>query len=456
MAEKLFSYKNITDDKVFLIDELSQALLIEKGEVLRLTYLEVVKYSKSLTDMLNAKYLQLYEDASTDPVKVFIELTDVPSSYAGHEGHLVVVKNTVDGLEFSDPALNEDLRGPEGPPGPAGAPFTISKIYPSVAAMEADFSTTSVLTGQFIIIETSNPDDLDNSKLYIKGETAWEFVTDLSGAQGIQGPAGNTPQMRTAGGYIQVSTDLGVTWSNLISLASLTGPAGDDGDDGNTPLLRLNGSSLQVSYDNGTTWSNLLTIADITGPKGDDGLTASITVGTTETVDHFSPAEVTNSGDVQNAVFNFKIPKGVPGVAGDTPTITIGTVTQLNPGQTPTVTNSGTDIALVLNFGIPQGNKGTDGDDGVAATITVGTVSTLPTGSNATVENAGTSSAAKFNFGIPRGATGTTPQLRSNGGYIQVSLDQGNTWTNLVQLETLMPSFSINSNMELIVNYPDI
>lgn len=46
------------------------------------------------------------------------------------------------------------------------------------------------------------------------------------------------------------------------------------------------------------------------GTDGDDGKAATITVGTTETVESDQPAEVTNVGSENAAVLNFKIPKG--------------------------------------------------------------------------------------------------------------------------------------------------
>jgi hypothetical protein len=85
--------------------------------------------------------------------------------------------------------------GPEGPTGPKGeqgAPFAIKKIYSTVEEMNADYAGTDVLVGEFVLISTTDSDDEDNSKLYVKDTTAYSFVTDLSGAQGIQGPKGET------------------------------------------------------------------------------------------------------------------------------------------------------------------------------------------------------------------------------------------------------------------------
>ena len=152
---------------------------------------------------------------------------------------------------------------------------------------------------------------------------------------------------------------------------------------------------------------------------------ATVTVGSTTTLEAGSPAYVTNTGTLQNAILNFGIPQGAQGVQGpigatgpqgpmgpqgiqgedgDAATMTIGTVTTLPAGSPATVTNVGTTTNAVLNFGIPQGAtvaQGTAGTNGTAATITVGTVTALDPGSTPTVTNSGTTNAAVLDFGIP-------------------------------------------------------
>lgn len=71
-----------------------------------------------------------------------------------------------------------------------GDPFVIQKTFASIAEMEA-YSGTDIRVGQFVII-TSNVDDPDNAKMFVKTSSGYSFVTDLSGAQGIQGPRGYT------------------------------------------------------------------------------------------------------------------------------------------------------------------------------------------------------------------------------------------------------------------------
>ena len=88
------------------------------------------------------------------------------------------------------PQGKQGVQGIQGEKGEKGDAFAIVKTYSSVADMNKDFSGTDVKEGQFVIIDTGNVNDEDNAKLYVKGKTAFNFLTDLSGAQGIQGPQG--------------------------------------------------------------------------------------------------------------------------------------------------------------------------------------------------------------------------------------------------------------------------
>lgn len=65
--------------------------------------------------------------------------------------------------------------------------FTYKKEYPSVEAMEADWSTADVKLGEYVLINTNNVEDPDDAKVYLKTQEGWKFIVDLSGMQGIQG-----------------------------------------------------------------------------------------------------------------------------------------------------------------------------------------------------------------------------------------------------------------------------
>ena len=140
-----------------------------------------------------------------------------------------------------------------------------------------------------------------------------------------------------------------------FKVKGLGGPKGDKGDKGDT------GSR---------------------GPQGEPGNAATVDVGSTTTLPVGQDATVENVGTQYNAVLNFGIPqgprgpqgvkgdpgepgpRGVQGERGTNATVSIGTTSTLNPGSQATVYNSGTDSNAVLNFGIPKGEKGDTGNQG--------------------------------------------------------------------------------------------
>lgn len=185
----------------------------------------------------------------------------------------------------------QGIKGDKGDKGDVGEPFRIAKVYTSIGDMNADYNNEEIQIGSFVIIETGNVYHPDNSKLYVKTDSEYSFITDLSGSPGIQGP---------------------------------------------------------------------------TGPKGDTGLSATIEIGVVDTVDSNSSAEVTNSGTTNNAIFNFKIPKGDKGLQGErglqgfyfTPNVDInGNISWTNNGD---LNNPDT-----INIKGPKGDKGDKGDQGI-------------------------------------------------------------------------------------------
>ena len=168
-----------------------------------------------------------------------------------------------------------DLQGIQGETGPMGAPFTIKKTYSSVAEMNADFDNMEV--GDYVMI-TSSVEVQDNAKLYTRGEEAWIFITDFSGATGIQGPIGATPN-------IQIGT---VTSGNAPSVTR-TGT-------NENPVLNfvLEQGEQGVQGETGATGNGIASITK-TGTSGSvDTYTITFTNGNTTTF------EVTN-GEVSQA-----------------------------------------------------------------------------------------------------------------------------------------------------------
>lgn len=175
-----------------------------------------------------------------------------------------------------------------------GDAFTIVKTYPSIQAMEDDYNNPEVKTGQFVMIDTGNVENEEDSRLYLKGDTEWKFISDLSGAQGIQGLSAY--QVAVQHGFEGTEAE----W--LISLKGEkgeTGPKGDKGDTGSglnikgeldseagLPQEGVSGDAWLISGnlyvyvgENGNVesnpkWSNVGSIqgpAGPTGPKGEQG-----------------------------------------------------------------------------------------------------------------------------------------------------------------------------------------
>lgn len=88
---------------------------------------------------------------------------------------------------IQEPRANKEFKefsGEQGIQGPQGEAFTIKKTYSSIAAMNADFNNMQV--NDYVMIANSVEIE-DNAKLYVRGEEEWIFITDFSGATGIQG-----------------------------------------------------------------------------------------------------------------------------------------------------------------------------------------------------------------------------------------------------------------------------
>lgn len=126
------------------------------------------------------------------------------------------------------------LQGPQGPQGPIGPKgdkgdkgdaFEIERVYDSIQEMEAD---ASLPEGKFVII-SSNDQDEDNGKVYVKSGSDFMFITDLS-VQGIQGPKGEDGADGKSAYEIAVLN--GYRGPESQWLESLRGPRGIEGRQG--------------------------------------------------------------------------------------------------------------------------------------------------------------------------------------------------------------------------------
>lgn len=126
-----------------------------------------------------------------------------------------------------------------------GDAFVIVKTYPSIQAMQDDYNNPEVTIGQFVMIDTGDVENEEDSRLYLKGNTEWKFISDLSGAQGIQGLSAY--QVAVQHGFEGTEAE----W--LISLKGEkgeTGPKGDKGDTGEKGEKGDPGSDASVTKQN--------------------------------------------------------------------------------------------------------------------------------------------------------------------------------------------------------------
>lgn len=124
-----------------------------------------------------------------------------------------------------------DLQGKQGEIGATGEPFKIKKTYASVSEMNADFANMQF--GDYVMIASSVNEE-DNAKLYTRGESAWIFISDFSGAMGIRGETGLTPNIQIGEvKTLEPGSQAKVTrsGSNEEPVFNFELPKGDKGDD---------------------------------------------------------------------------------------------------------------------------------------------------------------------------------------------------------------------------------
>ena len=166
-----------------------------------------------------------------------------------------------------------DLQGIQGIKGDTGEPFTIKKTYSSVAEMNADFNNMEY--GDYVMIASSVEVE-DNAKLYTRGESQWIFITDFSGATGIRGPVGATPNIQigsvTSGSTPSV-TRTGTDENPVLNFVLQKGDKGNVGPTGPTgngisSIEKTSTSGLvdtyTITYTNGNTTTYEVSNGEVT------------------------------------------------------------------------------------------------------------------------------------------------------------------------------------------------
>lgn len=190
-------------------------------------------------------------------------------------------------------------QGVQGEQGPTGKDFSIYKTYSSIAEMQAD--AANVPEGDFVLI-ASTPEDPDNAKLYVRTSSsvpseAFDYLTDMSGAQGmkgdtgpqgpqgpqgIQGPQGEPGPTYVAGDAITISGD--VISANINPPDFFTATANTSGTGNPVTLnnsiglpldsVQLKGDTTQQTYSGKNLFSTGFIVssqASILVPYGDNG-----------------------------------------------------------------------------------------------------------------------------------------------------------------------------------------
>lgn len=166
----------------------------------------------------------------------------------------------------------------KGPQGDKGDSFHIAKVYDSVADMVADINNEDLVEGDIVLISVpllkdgqkqydsnntliTDPDDPENARLYVKTASdddgyEWGFLTDMSGASGIQGPQGDVlvPSYNEETGVLSWEKKTATDTVTVPSPMNIKGKDGKDGEDGEqgmaglTPYLSIDNTPESPTY----------------------------------------------------------------------------------------------------------------------------------------------------------------------------------------------------------------
>ena len=200
-----------------------------------------------------------------------------------NDGEMNIITVTLSNGQTTTFSVKNGEQGIQGPQGEKGDPFKIVKTYPTIADMDADFDSDAVKEGQFVMI-SSTIEEEDNAKLYVKGTSMFTFVTDLSGAQGIQGSDG-------------------------VSVVSIqqTKTSPEDGGENEITITLSNGQTSILKVRNGNKGSDATVTVDTSlDPNSNNPIANKIVANTLSTVN----AELNNKAPKESPVFTGSVSLG--------------------------------------------------------------------------------------------------------------------------------------------------